>query len=118
MFKDDLKADIATFLELEEFGELITLDGVILPAQLSKHTAEKSQRLTQTFDKLHGDFSTIYFRAETYLKKRARLPNQGEWVWLNNIRYDVVSSENQAGVAKLTLSAYRQSTLRPPGILP
>lgn len=111
-FKDDLAADIDIFLNLDEFAETITLDEVTLSAVISEHTADKSARLSETFDGLYGDFTEIYFRASDYTATRERLPRQGEWAIYNGKRYDVISSENQGGVAHLILSAYRQNTLR------
>lgn len=107
-FKDDLKADITTFLDLDEFGELADVDNVILPAQIIKYTAEKSTRQNETYPQLFGDFITIYFRAETYLLKRKHLPKKNEWIWINGVRYDVESSQVEFGICKLVCAAYRQ----------
>lgn len=85
-FKDDLKADITTFLDLDEFGELADVDNVILPAQIINS----------------------YFRAETYLLKRKHLPKKNEWIWINGVRYDVESSQVEFGICKLVCAAYRQ----------
>ena len=108
MFKDDLHNDIATFLDLDEFGELADVDGVILPAQIVRYTSERSTRQNESYSMLHGDFITLYFRAETYLKKKGRLPKKNEWVVVNGVRYTVESSQEEFGICKLTCSAYRQ----------
>ena len=112
-FKDDLKADIATFLDLDEFAEFVTIDKVILPAQVIRHTAEKSARLTENFAGLHGDFVTVYFAAEPYYKKRQKLPRHGEWIYINGTRFDVVSAQEEFGIIKVVCSAYRQQKLAP-----
>lgn len=110
--KDDVVADIEIFLELEEFGEEITIDGVKLIGVISTYTQEKSARLTETFDGLHGDWQEIYFRTEDYCAVKKFLPKHGDWILVNNKRFDVVSSTDQCGIAKLLVSAYRQSLPR------
>lgn len=104
-FKEQLAADLDIFVELDEFAELVTIEGVELRAQKLSSTAAKSQRITATFDKLHGDFVTVYFKREDYPK---RLPIHGQSVIVDGRRYDVLSSEAELGLAKLVLSAYRQ----------
>lgn len=104
--KELIAADLDVFIELEEFAERVTFNGVELSAVLMRHTAEKSARLAETFDGLHGDFATIYFKVEDYGKP---LPHQGEWALINGRRYDVMSSEEEMGMAKLICAAYRQS---------
>lgn len=112
-FKDDLREDKYTFLNVEEFSEYATVDGVLMRCQIVHYTADKSKRQDESFDGLHGDFTTLFFDAETYKAKRRRLPRQGEWLQLNKKRYDVASVKNELGVAKVVLTAYRQNTLRP-----
>ena len=109
MFKDDMKIDLDTFLELEEFAQLITLEGVELRGQVIKYTAEKSQRLAMQYGGLHGDFVQVYFATDEYLAAGKALPVQGQWVLLDGRRYDVVSCEDQQGLTRLVLSAYRQT---------
>ena len=112
MLRDDLKDDLRTFVSTAEFAQMVDVDGVLLPAQVVKHTAAKSQRLTEQFDKLHGDFSELYFPAEPYLKKHGKLPVQGNWIWIDKVRYDVLASQNDLGMMHLTLAAYRQDKPR------
>ena len=112
MFKEMLQADLAIFINLEEFSEEITLDGVTLPAQITTSTKEKSARLSENFQGLHGDFITVYFKTADYCAARKRLPNYGEYVILNGKRYVVESSSDEGGIAKLVLSSYRQNSLR------
>lgn len=112
MFKEILKADLDTFINLEEFSDEITIDGVTLPAQLTTSTKEKSARQSENFQGLHGDFVTVYFKTADYLATRQRLPVYNEYVIMNGKRYVVESSSDQGGIAKLILSAYRQNILR------
>lgn len=121
-FTDDLCEDKYTFLNVNEFSEYAEVDGVLMRCQIEHYTGkkatvgrylgEKSKRIGSAAEGLHGDFTTIYFDAETYIKKRERLPRNGEWVHINGKRYDVVSAENEMGVAKIECSAYRQNVLR------
>lgn len=113
-FKDDLADDIATFLNLEEFSELATIDGVEIPCQVVHYTADKSNRQNETYEGLHGDFTTVFFEADVYNDKRERLPRHGEQIKINSKRYDVVSVKNDMGIVKIICSAYRQDTLRSP----
>ena len=108
-FKEQLAADLDIFVELDEFAELVTIDGVTLRAQKILSTAAKSQRLTETYDMLFGDFVNLYFKASDYNKK---LPVHGQSVVVDRKRFDVLSSEESLGIVKLVLSAYRQPSLR------
>ncbi|MBR4153383.1 MAG: hypothetical protein IKT98_10550 [Selenomonadaceae bacterium] len=112
MFKDDLQTDIDIFINQEEFGEELTIDGLNLRGVLSSSTAVKSTRKTENFLGTFGDFTTVYFKAADYLATRKRLPNFGEYVLVNGKRYVVEYSQNLCGIAKLILSGYRQGTLR------
>lgn len=107
--KEQLAVDLATFLNVDEFAEEVELDGVKLTAQISPHTAEKSERLTETFAGLHGDFVTIYFKTAAYVSVKGKLPVQGQWCLVNGRRFDVMSCAEQGGVTKLLCAAYRQA---------
>lgn len=111
-FKDAIYADLDIFVETDEFAEIISIDGIELPAQVIKSTQEKSQRLQEQFDGLHGDFVTIYFKAEPFLTARGKLPAKGDWILLANKRYDVIFSQEELGIIKVEASAYRQPTPR------
>lgn len=104
-FKEQIAVDLDIFVETDEFAQEVEIDGVKLRAQKISRTAEKSARLNEQFDALHGDFLTLYFKAEDYPKK---LPAQGAWIICDGKRYDVLSSENELGIAKLICAAYRQ----------
>ena len=108
-FKEQLAADLDIFVELDEFAQEVEVDGVKLRAQKLSHTAEKSARLTEQFDMLHGSFVTLYFKRDDYNKK---LPVHGQSIVVDGRRYDVLSSEEELGIVKLVLSAYRQPSLR------
>ena len=111
-FKETIAADLDIFVETSEFAEEITIDGIELPAQVIKSTQEKSQRLQEQFDGLHGDFVTIYFKSEPFITERGKLPAKGDWILIDGRRYDVVFSQEELGIIKVTASAYRQPTPR------
>ena len=112
-FRDDLRDDLDIFVESEEFAQFVTVDGVYLRAQVNAHTAQKSGNSNLNFEGLHGDFVTLHFKSSDYCGKKQRLPRKGEQVWVDGARFDVESCEDQLGIAKLVLAAYRQNTLRP-----
>lgn len=112
-FKEDVAADNHdVFINLTEFAEYRWIDGVLIPCQIVEWTADKSNRQNETYGGLHGDFTTFYFEAACYTRKRERLPRHGEWIYVDGLRYDVVSVKNLMGIAKIVCSAYRQNTLR------
>lgn len=110
--KEDLQEDLPVFVEVDEFGEMTTIDGVTLPAQVIIHTVKKSGIEARNFDGLHGDFVTVYFKTADYTATKERIPRQGEWCIINSKRYDVMSSQDELGITKLECAAYRQNTLR------
>ena len=112
-FKDDVAEDIRTFLDVEEFSELADVNGVILRCQISAYTSEKSGRQNENYDGLHGDFTTIFFETAPYIKKRARLPREGEKIYINGKRFEVAKVKDEMGIAKIICGAYRQNTLSP-----
>jgi len=107
-FAELLAEDNEAVLDVEEFGEYILLGGVILKAQLESWTAKVSSREDRNFVGLHGDFVTAYFKVADYFTKKAKLPKQGEWVYVNGKRYEVQSCKDDLGVATLILKTYRQ----------
>lgn len=110
--KDDIADDISTFVRASEFADLTWIDGVLLPCVVDEKTAEQSARQNETYAGLHGDYVTIYFPTAPYVKKRERVPRNGEWVTVGSKRYDVVSSRDEHGITILICSAYRQNILR------
>lgn len=121
-FKDILPDDDLAMLDLTEFAEYVTIDGVILKAVIENHTEEKSGTDKKNFRGLFGDFTEIFFRTADYCKKRERLPRHGETCyifsheWNCEKRFVVDSCTDEMGMAHLILAAYRQDTLRAEGI--
>ena len=111
-FADVLLQDNSAILNTAEFAKYIEIDGIILRAQQSRHTEQKSGAAAKTFDGLHGDFSTVSFRTQDYIVKKQRTPHKGEHVRINGRRYDVDFSIDEYGITRLELAAYRQEKLR------
>lgn len=112
-FKDILIEDNSEMLELDEFAELLRIDGVIVRAVVDNYTAKKSGNANLNFKGLMGDFLEIFFRTMDYCRKRERLPRYGEICfvyspdWDAEKRFVVESSTDELGMAHLVLSAYR-----------
>ena len=109
MFWED---DLPIFVELEEFAEMVDVDGIELPAQLMTQSKERSKLVRDQFPRLEGDFTELFFQADFYSAIKKRLPRVHELCYVNGKRYDVISCENELGMAHLILAAYRQPTLR------
>ena len=109
MFLED---DLPIFVELEEFAEMVDVDGIELPAQLMTQSKERSKLVRDQFPRLEGDFTELFFRADDYTAIKKRLPRVHELCYVNGKRYDVISCENELGLCHLVLAAYRQPTLR------
>ena len=117
-FKEIIPSDNENILWLDEFAELVEIDGVILKAVVEKSTAQKSGSMKLNHKGLFGDFTTLYFRSADYMANEKRLPRHGERVkiyseeWECAKMFNVVSCESDLGICTLTLDAYRQNTLR------
>ena len=111
-FKEQLRADLPTFVNASEFAQVVDIDGCLCRAQVIEHTASKSQRLTENFEGLHGDFTELYFMSEPYLKKHAKLPHKGDLMKVAGRRYDVQEVCAELGLCHVKLTAYRQSKPR------
>lgn len=104
--------DWAIFVETEEFAEEIEIDGVRLPAQVSPLSKARSELVRDSYPKLEGDFVELYFRTTDYTETKKRLPRYSEWCFVNGKRFEVISSQDELGICRLELAAYRQPVLR------
>lgn len=111
-FKDAIKADLDIFVETEEFAEEVLIDGIKCRAQWLSHTADKSNRQTETFAGLYGEFSELFFMTEPYLAEHKKLPHRGDTVLVNGERYEVTKAEDELGILHLILSSYRSNRPR------
>lgn len=112
-----LREDIETFLNLDEFAEIITLNGVALKAIVESSTAEIPRpvrssdrlRLHSSSPPLIGEHLTIHFKAADYLREKERLPRQSEACRVNGNLFHVISSAAEYGLATLELQAERMN---------
>jgi len=111
-FKDILQEDFLTFINLEEFAEVVELNGKNIPAVLIKSTgASKTSYTTKNqiapsrhANILHGNFLTIYFKSCGNFKS-------GGSIFLNGKKYRITESADAQGITKLILSVDEQSKL-------
>ena len=108
-FKELMKSDNEAVLDIGEFGQLSLIDNVIMKAQKVYWTEKMSSREDRNYTGLYGDFVTIYFKAEDYLRKRKKLPKQGDWVFIDGKRYQVQSCQDELGLVSLIVKTYRQN---------
>lgn len=116
---DDLARDLDTFLNLGEFAEIITLNGVTLKAIVTASTADiprahssfgnDRQRLRSSAPPLIGEHVTINFKTADYLRERERLPKNSESCRVNGDLFHVISSTAEYGLATLVLRAERMN---------
>ena len=116
IFKDLLGVDAAIIMSVTEFAEYLTVDGVLIACQFVPSTQKKSGVESRNYGGLYGDFATLYFKTDDYVKKRKKpVPAQGQFVYLEakgmKKRFEVIQSEDELGVTCLTLSTYRQNTI-------
>jgi len=121
-FKETLQKDLETFVNINEFGEMVTLDEVELPAVVTYSTGEYSGEQPSNFNTkktlLHGvnlvyHYLTIYFRAADYGR---RIPKQSEFIKFNGRRLKVQESLELEGLVKLTCSGDAMNTPKMPNV--
>ncbi len=103
-FKECVEADLSeVFINLDEFAETHTLEGVELPCVVSIDKTAHQERGKKTFEGLHGNFVTLYVKKADM----PRVPKQGENIKLDNKRYKVESCRDDMGLLSITLESYR-----------
>ena len=117
IFKDLLGIDAAAIMNVTEFAEYLQVNGVLLACQFCPSTEKMLGGETKNYEGLYGDMAQLYFKAVDYTGKSEKpLPKQGDWIYIEyrNLkkRYRVEKAEDELGVMCLTLSTYRQSTVR------
>ena len=109
-FKETVAADLDVFVNIEEFGEMVNLDGVKLRAVVIKNTGKRSRRSTSIKEHMNpdlhsipliGDFVIIYFRTAEYTRERERIPKYSEFIELDGKRYKVEDSQETFGLTRL-----------------
>jgi len=105
-FKDFLAQDLSTFLNLEEFAEVVEIDGEKVKAVLSRQSAPsltyygKKNNIDAALHgvKLSGDFLTIYVKAADLVKP----PRNNDFITINGERFSVSSVGTLHDLTKIT----------------
>ena len=113
-FKDILPEDNLAMLDLDEFGEFVEINGVLIRAVIQASTDDKSGNDKKNFKGLFGDFIDVYFRTEDYRNKKKTLPHNGETCHIYSREFDITKrfivevATDEMGMFHMTLAAYRQ----------
>ncbi len=110
-FKDILQEDFLTFINLDEFAEVVELNEKNIPAVVIRstgasktgYTVKKQLDSTRHANILHGNFLTIYFKSCGNFKA-------GGSVILNGKKYRISESVEAQGITRLTLSVDEQAS--------
>ena len=104
-FKDIIKNDVKqTFLNVEEFSEMHTVNGKLMAAQIDNNEQiEREKRYNQHMDGIYVKQILMYVSAEDY----GPLPKQGASVSLDKRMYRVADAISEDGVHSITLEANR-----------
>lgn len=100
------------FMDVRELASYHELSGVMLAATVRRYEDLMSRRQGDDYPALHGDHIYVQFRAEDYLRKKARLPSQKQRLELDGQKYAVETIEVEYGLVRLKLSSYRGSYAR------
>ena len=106
-FKDMVAADIAVFLDPDEFGEPHTLEGRECICVVSADSTNDRNALLhvgrRTPEGLHGDYITVCVKASDLEKE----PVEGTPFRMDGKRYKVDKCTNDMGMLTIELGAYR-----------
>lgn len=99
--KNQIKNDVDNVI-FSDFGEMHSIDGKVVEAIVEKDTSKlMSDRFRNGFDGVYESFLMIHVRTADLL----RLPPEGETITVDGIRYNVISSTDDCGLAILTVGA-------------
>ena len=105
--KDDFRADLSTFFNLDELATLHWLNGVLLPSTARRYTERLSNRQSEDYDAIHGESIIVEFRASDFLRKAKELPREKHRVKYDGAWYDVKHAEEEYGVCRLEMTGNR-----------
>ena len=105
--REQLAADLDTFLNVEEFATIREFCDVLLKVSYQFYRGEMSGRMQDEYMGLHGDHVRLTFRAEDFLRKKKELPREKEKVKFRGKTYTVEHSESEFGMCRLEMSRYR-----------
>lgn len=104
-FKEQVEKDItSTFMNLDEFSDVHTINGVEMPCQVdSIEQIEREKRVNQTMDGIFTQQKLIYVNAADF----GPLPKQGSLLKLDKRTYKVMDAIDEDGVYSITIEANR-----------
>lgn len=98
-----MKADLATFFNIEELADRHTVDGVEMDAVVDENLAQERQRQLMEVDGVYMDRVVLFVR-EGDLGYR---PVAEQWMKIDGAGYMVKGCSADAGVLMITLEANR-----------
>lgn len=104
-FKDQVLKDVTdTFLNVDEFSETHTVNGVAMPVQVdSIEQIEREKRSNVNTDGIFTQQKLIYINASDF----GPMPKQGSLLKLDNRTYKVMDAIDEDGVYSITIEASR-----------
>lgn len=96
-FKDHIAADIATFINSDEFADEHTIDGVTLPAVVDSEEATGAP--LSYAEGVFADKKTVYVNAE----KLGYLPVEEQLMQLDDVQYIVRQVNKEMGMLVIKL---------------
>lgn len=104
-FKEIIADDVhRTFLNLEEFSDLHTVNGKEMPVQLdTNEQIEREKRTGQNADGVYRNQKLIYVAASDF----GAMPKQGSILNLDGKLYRVADAVDEYGVYSITIEANR-----------
>lgn len=104
-FKEQVEKDItSTFMNLDEFSDVHTINGVEMPCQVdSIEQIKRSQRANQNMDGIFVQKKLIYVKGSDY----GPLPKQNSMLRLDKRNYKVEDAIDEGGVYSITIEANR-----------
>lgn len=104
-FKEIIAEDIhRTFLNLEEFSDLHSVNGKEMPVQIdTNEQIEREKRMGQNVDGIYVNQKLIYVAASDF----GPMPKQGSILTLDKKTYRVADAVDEYGVYSITIEANR-----------
>lgn len=104
-FKEIIADDIhRTFLNIEEFSDIHTVNGKEMPVQVdTNEQIEREKRMSQNVDGVYMNQKLIYVAASDF----GPMPKQGSILNLDGKVYRVADAVDEYGVYSITIEANR-----------
>lgn len=117
-FKDFAEMDLPTFINIDEFGEVVDFNGEFVQAVVIRSSGESLTEFTPKKNimpkfrvKVEGKFLRLYVKSSDVKK-----PKNGEFANVAGIRYRVESCVEAQGILKIEFRADLDKEVRMPRI--